>query len=331
MTRRSRPRLLSVRPAAWVLAGALLAAPALADGVAGLSDEFSDAGTLDSWQVETVVDGWPDQTNSIAIDEVAGTLTIEPETSGWFEDYRGVLRYKLVTGDFRVETRIRVTGLATAVPTRAFSLAGVMVRAPRHETAPEDWMPGQENWLFITAGTANSPGTAQIETKDTIDSDSELWVHPSVADWVELRIERRGLRFELSRRLPGGDWETIRTIDRDSFPDTVQVGVLAYSDWPTVSTFPNAEAFNEVLVPSPPGHRDLRAEYDYIRFSDPGCWDADLDDDGAVTLADLAVVLSNFGVPSGASAADGDLDGDGDVDLADLARVLAQFGESCAA
>ncbi|GMU80430.1 MAG: hypothetical protein AMXMBFR47_03010 [Planctomycetota bacterium] len=55
----------------------------------------------------------------------------------------------------------------------------------------------------------------------------------------------------------------------------------------------------------------------------------DLDGDGAVGLADLAVLLSHFGTPSGAGAADGDMDGDTDVDLQDLATLLGVFGATC--
>lgn len=55
----------------------------------------------------------------------------------------------------------------------------------------------------------------------------------------------------------------------------------------------------------------------------------DITGDGAVDLNDLAIVLANYGVPSGATYEDGDLDGDGDVDLADLAIVLAAYGTAC--
>lgn len=56
----------------------------------------------------------------------------------------------------------------------------------------------------------------------------------------------------------------------------------------------------------------------------------DLDDDGVVTIADLARLLVNFGaVISGESAyAHGDLDCSGSVDLADLATTLRNFGGS---
>jgi hypothetical protein len=58
-----------------------------------------------------------------------------------------------------------------------------------------------------------------------------------------------------------------------------------------------------------------------------GC-PADLDGDGAISLADLARLLSNFG-RSDASAADGDLSGDGTVNLTDLTLLLASFGATC--
>jgi len=52
----------------------------------------------------------------------------------------------------------------------------------------------------------------------------------------------------------------------------------------------------------------------------------DLDGDGDVDLSDLAQLLANYDVMSGASYEDGDLDGDGDVDLSDLAELLANYG-----
>jgi hypothetical protein len=53
----------------------------------------------------------------------------------------------------------------------------------------------------------------------------------------------------------------------------------------------------------------------------------DFDTDGDVDLADLAVVLANFGTAS--DVIEGDSDGDGDVDLDDLALLLANFGGAC--
>ncbi|MBU0617587.1 MAG: hypothetical protein KKI02_07710 [Planctomycetes bacterium] len=62
--------------------------------------------------------------------------------------------------------------------------------------------------------------------------------------------------------------------------------------------------------------------------------DADIDGSGdcLVNLADLAQLLSNYGMSSGATHDDGDIDppgGDGDVDLGDLATLLSQYGDNC--
>jgi hypothetical protein len=56
----------------------------------------------------------------------------------------------------------------------------------------------------------------------------------------------------------------------------------------------------------------------------------DLDYDYDIDLTDLAILLSNYGMPYGALYGDGDLDGDRDVDLTDLAGLLAVYGTVCA-
>ncbi len=62
---------------------------------------------------------------------------------------------------------------------------------------------------------------------------------------------------------------------------------------------------------------------------DPNPCLGDLDGDDDVDLADLAQLLSNYGVTGGATYEDGDLDEDGDVDLADLATLLSVYGTVC--
>ncbi len=59
-----------------------------------------------------------------------------------------------------------------------------------------------------------------------------------------------------------------------------------------------------------------------------GC-PGDLDGDGDVDLTDLATLLTNYGMTSGATYEDGDLDADADVDLTDLAALLGVYGTTC--
>ena len=55
---------------------------------------------------------------------------------------------------------------------------------------------------------------------------------------------------------------------------------------------------------------------------------ADINGDGMVDLADLGILLADFGcVPPGPCV--GDIDADGDTDLADLGILLANFGMTC--
>lgn len=55
----------------------------------------------------------------------------------------------------------------------------------------------------------------------------------------------------------------------------------------------------------------------------------DVDCDCTVSLGDLAILLSHFGMQSGATRADGDMDADGDIDLTDLTLLLSAFGSAC--
>lgn len=61
----------------------------------------------------------------------------------------------------------------------------------------------------------------------------------------------------------------------------------------------------------------------------PAACGADLDGDGQVDLADLSILLANFGTLSGATHEMGDLNGDGAVDLADLSALLVEYGAPC--
>ena len=53
---------------------------------------------------------------------------------------------------------------------------------------------------------------------------------------------------------------------------------------------------------------------------------ADLNGDGAITVADVLIVLGEFGCPSNCTA---DVDGDGAVTVGDVLAILSAFGDMC--
>ena len=55
---------------------------------------------------------------------------------------------------------------------------------------------------------------------------------------------------------------------------------------------------------------------------------ADLNGDGVIDLADLGILLADFGCVA-PGPCPGDIDGDGDTDLADLGILLSEFGNAC--
>ncbi len=171
-----------------------------------------------------------------------------------------------------VTTRIKANGKHSAVPTSAFSLTGLMARAPRDGLTPDTWTPGHENWVFITTGVGHAADRApQIETKTTVKSVSDLRLIHSSTDWLGLRVVRIRQAFVLLYRLPGEAWTLSRCFDRPDLPQRLQVGLNAYTDWDRINSqyFNNEGAFNRTLLTGPDTHPDLIVRDDYIRFSRP--------------------------------------------------------------
>ena len=100
--------------------------------IAKLSDEFDSEATATQWQRVEQVEGWNNnQLELFDINKVyKGYCAMMPFTSSWYQDYRGVLVFKPVKGDFAVTTSVRVTGRdGKSAPRSQFSLAGLMIRA----------------------------------------------------------------------------------------------------------------------------------------------------------------------------------------------------------
>lgn len=251
-------------------------APIGSDDLAPLSDEFDDPDTLTHWLRNETVEGWGG--SKLEQWDIAtttpGHMRLMPYASSWYEDFTGAYAYKEVTGDFVLTTRLDVTNRAgTGRPSSDFSLAGLMVRAPRgltnaapqpdaapatmlpwpppgegeanHYTTP--WQPDTENYLFLSFGFGNTtltspdplnPNRWHYEVKSTEDGVSTLYPRthgvPENEPVVTLQMVRRGSTFLLLRRHGEEPWIIENVFERD-LPETLQVGLTTYTDWSTVS------------------------------------------------------------------------------------------------
>lgn len=247
-----------------------------------LNDEFI-SNSLGDYQRVEVAEGWGN--NQLEVLDINGTrpgwLTMVPYTNAWYEDYRGPLVFKEVTGDFAVTTSVEATGRSgSGAPNRLYSLAGIMIRAPRAIT-PATWVAGQEKYSFLSIGSANNPGIFQYEVKSTSNEDelpeySRLDIQNTDCGCGQSIIQtaRIGQYVIQIAKTPTGPWRVINRYRRPDLPATLQVGLVAYTDWDNVQQYPvgihNSSvlttAFNQPAVPTQP---DLVAQFDYLRFAAP--------------------------------------------------------------
>lgn len=297
------------------------AVPAYADPLAALNDEFNSP-SLANYQQVRDAESWPNQ--QLELLDVGttrpGWLTMMPYTCTWYEDYRGPLLFKEVTGDFVVTTSVEATNRAgTGAPNRLYSLAGIMIRAPRAIT-PATWTAGQEKYSFLSIGSANSPGTFQYEVKSTSNEDElpeysrlEISNADCLCGNTIIQTSRIGNYVIQIAKSSTGPWRVVNRYRRPDLPATLQVGFVTYTDWNNVQQYPVAThnsstittAFNQPGVPSEP---DLVAQFDYIRFLTPAV-PAEF---SAVDLANPALVsdaelLGFLGANATSAAVAGDL------------------------
>ena len=249
--------------------GATLAAaaqPAASnDDLQGLSDEFGDEKSLANWKQFHEAEGWRSMIKSIDVNKTtAGSLTLEPSVAGWFEEYQGAYIFKEVTGNFFVSARVKTRGRETEMPTMLWSLAGLMVRAPRPDSTKDKWQPRGENWLFFTTGVADPVTQPVFESKTTGNSKSNLKLRPAKTGWVELGIARVRSAFILVYRFDGETkWTVHERFHRRDLPRTLQVGINAYSGG---YTHEEQDPFKFNTMQSKNGKADLVLNVDYMRF-----------------------------------------------------------------
>lgn len=258
-----------------------------------LNDEFDDASTMSNWQNVNITEGW----NATQIEQQdintteAGHLFMMPYTTGWYEDRRAPLLYKLVTGDFVFTTQVVMSARGgTGIPSSNYSLAGPMIRTPKTlSNGTTGWTAGQENYIFLSTGYADEnhhtcPGACpppHFEVKNTQNSNSNLRVSEVGSQIITIRMVRIGSVILVLYRTPDNDFIVHQRYNRNDFPAEMQVGFVTYTDWNKVFSY-STNDHNEYTLspsvnpnindlsgnPSMPFNPDLEARFDYARFDE---------------------------------------------------------------
>ncbi len=173
---------------------------------------FADWQLLNPQAVHVSVEG-----GALVLDLVRSAL--------WFNDRKGVLFYREVSGDFRATATVRTAKASdpSAAPGQdgTVQLAGLMAR-----TADPT-----ENYVFIVSGSIGT--STGLETKTT-ESSQSIYIQrglPTGGD-AELRLCRIGSTFYLWWRHVDSneDWTHMSTLDRKDMPPTLEVGANIYTD-----------------------------------------------------------------------------------------------------
>lgn len=247
-----------------------------------LNDEFDNSATLQTnWLNINQTEGWNAEhleVHDINLSSI-GDLYMMPYTSSWYQDYRGTLLYKNVNQDFVLTTEVTVSNRTdSGLPSSIFSLAGLMIRSEIDypNGALIDWLPNNENYIFLAAGRATGSGP-QFEVKNTVNGNSSLQISDiPTATNVQIRVARIASAVIVLYRLPNQNWEVHRRYSRPDFPSEIQIGFVTYTDWPKVSSydefFHNSHVLNSNLNPDPtsnvPFNPDIIGRFDFTRFDE---------------------------------------------------------------
>ncbi len=252
-----------------------------------LNDEFDRVCSIQNWQDLDVTEGWnAPQIESMDISQShPGHFSLMPYTVGWYQDRRAPLIFKLISGDFVYTTKVTVSDrAAVGLPSSDYSLGGMMIRRPKSlTTGSVDWVPGDENYLFLSTGYASTghPSCSgcpapHFEVKSTLNGNSNLQISSIDTNTVTIRMARIGGAFLVLFQYPGDTFQVHERFWRPDFPDTVQVGLVSYTDWSKVVTYSvpdhNQFTLSEDLDPDPsnnpflPFQPDALARFDFVRF-----------------------------------------------------------------
>ncbi|MBV6646909.1 MAG: fibronectin type III domain-containing protein [Cyclobacteriaceae bacterium] len=234
------------------------------DPLVALSDEFIDALSLSDFSRLYQVENWQEDP-LLTYDIQSDHLVMEPSASTWWRDGVGPFAFKEITGNFVATSQVTISAVS-GTPNAWFSLAGLMVRVPQHETynAAQDFALGQQHYYDVLVGyTTYGPNLLYNSTVSSVSNNPVV----GLGDYeAEVRIARLGNTLISLYRETGGEWQVIESVDRPDLDTTLQVGLVAMSDWQTVSNNSQAYFYNSTVQMA---NNDILAEFDYLRFNTP--------------------------------------------------------------
>lgn len=297
----------------WLLMAALAGtlAPLGADVLQPLGDEFGNAASISRWSDLNAVEGWV--CNQLELwnvnNSTPGHMRMMPRTSTWYNNLKGVLVHKLITGDFIATAHLFIYSRHNPadpleLPNRLFSLAGIFARAPRGFTrgAPDpyttaavwppasfgsQWTANGENYIFLSFGSAGAVNARQFEIKTTRNSSSILYYNSTGvpqgtgagSNEVWLQLVRVGNTVVgLRKHGAAAPWIAENRYPNSDHPfpvwgSTLQVGITTYTDWDTIlPTYFNGGNVQTQFWHNYieiSGQPDLIADVDYLRFERP--------------------------------------------------------------
>ena len=185
------------------------------------SDTFNGTALSPSWQILNPT--------TAAVSVSGGELHIQPLLGGpaftWFADDEGTFVFKSISGDFSVRSHARATAVSNPnlPPQGQYKLGGIMIRNPAS-------VPGDRNTLHVAVGAGSGSFPVAVEDKTTQNSQSVFLFNAIAQASCELRIQRRAAQFTLEYRIDNNSpWLLARVFNRPDLPQTVQVGLMAYS------------------------------------------------------------------------------------------------------
>ncbi len=221
-----------------------------------------DVKDLSSWENLNDEERWyADQIESIRINE--RTLEIIPYSSTWFEDYRGPFVFREYSGtSFSFTTTVTVTNRdGEGAPGSNYSVAGISIRKPKNfpNGALEDWTESQENYVFLTIGTATEEN--QLYYNSTVNSFSTVSTSAIESlEQVTLRVALMDGYVVMLYKVGDGEYQVLnRYEDRSDLSENLQVGFITMTDYQTVSGLSVSE-YNTSVIED--GNADLKAVFD---------------------------------------------------------------------